>query len=91
MIEPTTATAADRSDSGDIVAKLKTRMIDHALPLWSTEGWDQTTGGFIDRLASGRPRRSSGAAAGVRAGPADLLLRQGGRRWAGTRKAARSR
>jgi mannose-6-phosphate isomerase len=26
-------------------------MIDHALPLWSGEGWDRTTGGFIDRLA----------------------------------------
>ena len=25
-------------------------MIDHALPLWSTEGWDATTGGFVDRL-----------------------------------------
>jgi mannose/cellobiose epimerase-like protein (N-acyl-D-glucosamine 2-epimerase family) len=42
--------AKDRSDSGDIVAKLKARMIDHAFPLWSTEGWDRKTGGFIDRL-----------------------------------------
>ena len=50
MIEPTTAAAADRSDSGDIVRKLKTRLIDHSFALWSTEGWDQTTGGFIDRL-----------------------------------------
>jgi mannose/cellobiose epimerase-like protein (N-acyl-D-glucosamine 2-epimerase family) len=37
-------------DSADIVAKLKLRMIEHALPLWSTEGWDATTGGFIERL-----------------------------------------
>jgi mannose/cellobiose epimerase-like protein (N-acyl-D-glucosamine 2-epimerase family) len=50
MIEPTTAAAADRSNSGDIVAKLKARLIEHSFPLWSTEGWDQTTGGFIDRL-----------------------------------------
>ena len=37
-------------DSADIVAKLKLRMIDDALPLWSTKGWDATTGGFIERL-----------------------------------------
>jgi mannose-6-phosphate isomerase len=34
----------------DIVAKLRLRLIDHALPLWSREGWDPTTGGFVDRL-----------------------------------------
>ena len=50
MAEDQTAPAADRFDSGDIVARLKLRMIDHALPLWSTEGWDATTGGFVDRL-----------------------------------------
>ena len=32
-------------------------MIDHCLPLWSNEGWDHASGGFIDRLAPGRPRR----------------------------------
>jgi len=37
-------------DSADIVATLKVRMIDHALPLWSTEGWDAAAGGFVDRL-----------------------------------------
>ena len=47
MAEGQTAAA---EDSVDIVAKLKLRMIDHALPLWATEGWDPTTGGFIDRL-----------------------------------------
>jgi mannose-6-phosphate isomerase len=25
-------------------------MIEHSLPLWSTTGWDRTSGGFIDRL-----------------------------------------
>src|SRR4051794_15981975 len=43
-------TAADAPDSADIVARLKLRMIDHCLPLWSTEGWDDAEGGFIDRL-----------------------------------------
>lgn len=38
-------------NSIDVIARLKTRMIDQALPLWSGEGWDRTTGGFIDRLA----------------------------------------
>lgn len=37
-------------DSADIIARLKARMVDHALPLWSGEGWDGTAGGFIDRL-----------------------------------------
>lgn len=36
--------------AADVVARLKRRMIDEALPLWSTVGWDQTAGGFIDRL-----------------------------------------
>jgi mannose/cellobiose epimerase-like protein (N-acyl-D-glucosamine 2-epimerase family) len=44
------ATAANQPDSGDIVAKLKAGIIEHSLPLWSTEGWDPATGGFIDRL-----------------------------------------
>lgn len=43
--------SAAAEESADIVARLKARMIDHALPLWSGEGWDRTTGGFIDRLA----------------------------------------
>ena len=61
MAETHSAAAAD--DSADIVARLKLRMIDHCLPLWSTEGWDDSAGGFIDRLdADGRadtaaPRR----------------------------------
>jgi mannose/cellobiose epimerase-like protein (N-acyl-D-glucosamine 2-epimerase family) len=57
------AQTAAAEDSVDVVARLKRRMIDHALPLWSGEGWDRATGGFIDRLdADGRadaeaPRR----------------------------------
>ncbi len=51
MVEISTAAAADRSGSDNIVEVLKARMIDHALPLWSTEGWDRTSGGFIDRLS----------------------------------------
>src|SRR3954462_9881448 len=50
MAERDTAAAPDALDSADIVARLKLRMIDHCLPLWSTEGWDDGAGGFIDRL-----------------------------------------
>ena len=47
-------------DSADIIARLKARMVDHALPLWSGEGWDGTAGGFIDRLDSeGRADRQA--------------------------------
>ncbi|MGB8402331.1 AGE family epimerase/isomerase [Bradyrhizobium sp.] len=42
--------SAAAEESVDIVAKLKLRMIDHALPLWSKQGWDRATGGFVDRL-----------------------------------------
>ena len=38
------------ANEADIVARLKLRMIEHALPLWSTEGWDPATGGFVERL-----------------------------------------
>ena len=50
MAERDTAAAADALDSADIVARLKLRMIEQCLPLWSTEGWDDVAGGFIDRL-----------------------------------------
>src|SRR5690242_2703100 len=33
-----------------VVARLKHRMIEDAIPLWSTVGWDNASGGFIDRL-----------------------------------------
>jgi mannose-6-phosphate isomerase len=37
-------------DSQEIINVLRTLMIEHALPLWSGEGWDQTSGGFIEKL-----------------------------------------
>jgi len=37
-------------EAADVVARLKRRMIEDAIPLWSTVGWDQATGGFIDQL-----------------------------------------
>src|SRR5437867_4341018 len=36
--------SAAAEGSADVIARLKARMIDHALPLWSGEGWDRTTG-----------------------------------------------
>lgn len=42
--------AVAAGDNADIVAKLKRRMIEQALPLWSTTGWDAAAGGFYDRL-----------------------------------------
>jgi len=50
MAEIDAHAAAKRSDSDDIVAKLKTRIIEHSLPLWSGQGWDRATGGFVERL-----------------------------------------
>jgi mannose-6-phosphate isomerase len=50
MVDGHTDAAADQADAGDIVARLKLHMIDHALPLWSGEGWDRSTGGFVERL-----------------------------------------
>jgi mannose-6-phosphate isomerase len=37
-------------ESQEIINVLRTLMIEHALPLWSGEGWDQTNGGFIEKL-----------------------------------------
>ena len=37
-------------NSIDIVAVLRTQMTDHSLPLWSHKGWDQSRGGFVERL-----------------------------------------
>lgn len=37
-------------EAADIVVRLKRRMIEDAIPLWSTAGWDHEAGGFIDRL-----------------------------------------
>jgi mannose-6-phosphate isomerase len=44
----------------DVVARLKARVIEHCLPLWSGEGWDAGAGGFVDRLApDGRADRQA--------------------------------
>jgi mannose/cellobiose epimerase-like protein (N-acyl-D-glucosamine 2-epimerase family) len=50
MAEGHAAAAEQAAGSADIVARLKLRMVEHCLPLWSTEGWDDKSGGFIDRL-----------------------------------------
>ena len=58
------------ADAGDIVAQLKSFIIERSLPLWSGEGWDAGSGGFVDRLdvaPDGRMRvvdYKSGAAPG---------------------------
>jgi mannose/cellobiose epimerase-like protein (N-acyl-D-glucosamine 2-epimerase family) len=36
--------------SADIVRVLRMLMIDHSLPLWSDRGWDQSAGGFVEKL-----------------------------------------
>jgi mannose-6-phosphate isomerase len=49
--------------TADIVDVLKHKMIANALPLWSSEGWDAQSGGFVEKLnANGKadltaPRR----------------------------------
>jgi len=50
MAEEQGAEAAGGDGSDDIVATLKLRIVEHALPLWSNEGWDSTAGGFVERL-----------------------------------------
>src|ERR1700716_665000 len=77
MAERHTTAATDPVVSADIVGKLKLRIIDHCLPLWSTEGWDHSTGGFVERL--GIDGRADRAAPRARASAADLFFRQGGR------------
>jgi mannose-6-phosphate isomerase len=37
-------------NSHNVIRSLKASMIEHSLPLWSGEGWDRTTGGFVERL-----------------------------------------
>src|ERR1700719_1968294 len=46
-----------KSESGDlgfeaknILSVLKSQLIEHSLPLWSREGWDQARHGFVERL-----------------------------------------
>jgi mannose/cellobiose epimerase-like protein (N-acyl-D-glucosamine 2-epimerase family) len=60
MVKTENTTVANPSDSADIVRVLKTRMIECSLPLWSGEGWDRTTGGFVERLdQDGRADRAA--------------------------------
>ena len=33
-----------------IVEVVKTAITEHSLPLWSRQGWDRSTGGFVERL-----------------------------------------
>ncbi len=41
---------AAAQDAAGTAVRLKRRMIDEALPLWSGEGWDDAAGGFVERL-----------------------------------------
>jgi mannose/cellobiose epimerase-like protein (N-acyl-D-glucosamine 2-epimerase family) len=51
---------ATAARSQEILETLKTLMADHSLPLWSREGWDPATGGFVERLdIGGRADRSA--------------------------------
>lgn len=57
MVDPSTAPAGE---AGDIVANLKSFVIERSLPLWSGEGWDRASGGFVDRLdGEGRADRQA--------------------------------
>ena len=50
------------TDQGGLFSYIapKLRIIDHCLPLWSIEGWDQSTGGFVERLGiDGRADRAA--------------------------------
>lgn len=56
----TRATQIDDTSADRIVQSLKTQLADHALPLWSTEGWDDSAGGFVERLnREGRADRAA--------------------------------
>jgi mannose/cellobiose epimerase-like protein (N-acyl-D-glucosamine 2-epimerase family) len=53
-------TIAVAVDSEDIVRAVRRLMIEHSLPLWSREGWDPATGGFVERLdIEGRADRAA--------------------------------
>lgn len=44
----------------DVTNVLRTSIIEHSLPLWCTEGWDQAAGGFVERLdRDGKADRSA--------------------------------
>ncbi len=51
---------ADGPGDRDIVSALKAMVIEHSLPLWSREGWNPTTGGFVGKLdIEGRADRAA--------------------------------
>jgi mannose/cellobiose epimerase-like protein (N-acyl-D-glucosamine 2-epimerase family) len=48
------------ADGREIVKTLRTGVTEHALPLWSREGWDPAAGGFVERLdLQGRADRAA--------------------------------
>lgn len=49
-MNPPGLTSDDQRSSEDVVTALKATMIGDALPLWSGQGWDSQTGGFVERL-----------------------------------------
>jgi mannose-6-phosphate isomerase len=56
MIESSSASSNIERNSCNVVGTLKALMIEHALPLWSGKGWDEATGGFVERLdINGQP------------------------------------
>jgi mannose-6-phosphate isomerase len=60
MIDPVKTAPISDVISDDFVGKLRTLMIERALPLWSSAGWDRMTGGFVERLdRGGQPDRSA--------------------------------
>jgi mannose/cellobiose epimerase-like protein (N-acyl-D-glucosamine 2-epimerase family) len=58
--ERTMTTQSRDAQALDIVATLRTLMIEHSLPLWAGEGWDRATGGFVEKLdREGRADRAA--------------------------------
>jgi mannose/cellobiose epimerase-like protein (N-acyl-D-glucosamine 2-epimerase family) len=43
-------TTNNPAETEQIAGKLRQLMVDHALPLWASKGWDDRNGGFIERL-----------------------------------------
>ena len=43
-------TTNNPAEAEQIVGTLRQLMVDHALPLWASKGWDDRNGGFIERL-----------------------------------------
>jgi mannose/cellobiose epimerase-like protein (N-acyl-D-glucosamine 2-epimerase family) len=57
---PIDQVSAITARSQEVVEMLMSLMIEHSLPLWSREGWDPATGGFVERLnIEGRADRAA--------------------------------